>query len=33
MEEGDADGAIVWHRILEAIVEPQRERAPGEPLN
>jgi hypothetical protein len=33
MEEGDADGALVWRRILEAIVELQRERAPGEALN
>jgi hypothetical protein len=33
MEEGDADGAIVWRRILEAIVELQRERREDEALN
>ena len=33
MEEGDADGAVVWRRILEAILEQQRERREDEALN
>jgi hypothetical protein len=33
MEEGDADGAVVWRRILRAIVELQRERREGEAVN
>ena len=33
MEEGDADGAVVWRRILEAIVELQRPRQGDEALN
>jgi hypothetical protein len=33
MEEGDADGSMVWRLILEAIVELQRERCEDEALN
>ena len=33
MEEGDAEGALIWRRILEAIVELQRERREDEALN
>ena len=32
-DEGDADGAVVWRRILEAIDELQRGRREGEFLN
>ena len=32
-DEGDVDGAMVWRRILEAIVELQRERKEDEALN
>ena len=33
MTEDDADGALVWRRILEAIRELQRERREGDPVN
>jgi hypothetical protein len=32
-DEGDAEGAATWRLILNAIVELQRERGPGEALN
>ena len=33
LNDGDTDGAMVWRRILEAVVELQRTRQPGEALN
>jgi hypothetical protein len=33
LDEGDVDGAMVWRRILEAIVELQQERREDEALN
>jgi hypothetical protein len=30
---GDAEGAVIWRRILEAIDELTRSRRDGEPLN
>ena len=33
LNDGDADGAMVWRRIREAIEELQRERQPGAALN
>jgi hypothetical protein len=33
LEEGDADGAAVWRRVLAAIEELQRGRRQGEAVN
>ena len=33
LEDGDAEGALVRHRIMEAIDELTRAPRPGEPVN
>jgi hypothetical protein len=33
LEEGDAEGAAIWRRIMVAIEELQREKRPDEAVN
>ncbi len=33
LDAGDIEGAAIWRQIFNAIVELQRKRVPGEPLN
>jgi hypothetical protein len=33
LEDGDAEGAVIWRAIMGAVEELQRRRHDGEPLN